>query len=70
MYLSFCALQLRYYDEKEDAHCRGFIDLAEVINVSSTKPIAGAPKKADENAFFEVWLLQLRGYCAAVLLVT
>jgi len=48
------SFQLRYYDEKDDTHCRGFIELAEVVHVSSTKPVPGAPKKADETAFFEV----------------
>lgn len=47
-------LQLRYYDDKDDAHCKGFIDIAEVVHVASTKPVATAPKKADENSFFEV----------------
>ena len=53
MIVSKC-LQLRYYDEKDDAHCKGFIDLAEVVSVAPTKPAPGAPKKADETAFFEV----------------
>lgn len=47
-------LQLRYYDEKDDAHCRGFIDLAEVISVTPTKSGQVAPKRANDNAFFEV----------------
>ncbi len=48
-------LQLRYYDTSEDSHCKGFIDLAEVTSVMPLKNVQGAPKKADEKAFFEVW---------------
>ena len=50
----WCLPQLRYHDYKDDHHCRGFIDLAEVISVMPTKPVPGAPKRADDNAFFEV----------------
>ena len=53
-----CDFQLRYYDDKEDTHCKGFIDLAEVVHVASTKSAAGAPKKADDSAFFEVSLFR------------
>ena len=47
-------LQLRYYDSEEDANCKGYIDLFDVISVQSIKNVQGAPKKSDENAFFEV----------------
>lgn len=46
--------QLRYYDAMEDSNCKGFIDLAEVVSVQPIKNVQGAPKKSDENAFFEV----------------
>ncbi|XP_064634624.1 myotubularin-related protein 13-like isoform X5 [Lineus longissimus] len=51
--------QLRYYDSHEDIHCKGFIDLQEVISASPIKNVQGAPKKADENAFFEVGTCRL-----------
>lgn len=44
----------RYYDAMEDSHCKGTIDLAEVVSVTSVTPTPGAPKKVDEKAFFEV----------------
>ena len=50
--------QLRYYDTAEDGNCKGFIDLAEVVNVASLKNVQGAPKKADDNAFFEVSMVE------------
>ncbi|KAL3842272.1 hypothetical protein ACJMK2_020304 [Sinanodonta woodiana] len=48
--------QLRWYDAMEDSHYKGFIDLSEVESVKSisVKSIQGVPKKADENAFFEL----------------
>jgi len=46
--------QLRYYDTADDSHCKGFIDLAEVVSVQTIKNIQSAPKKADENAAFEL----------------
>ncbi|XP_014680971.1 PREDICTED: myotubularin-related protein 13-like [Priapulus caudatus] len=46
--------QLRYYDTMEDSHCKGFIDLAEVISASLAQAVAGAPKKANDKSFFEV----------------
>lgn len=49
----FC-LQLRYYDSEEDTNCKGFIELFEVQSVQPIRNVQGAPKKADENAFFEV----------------
>ena len=54
-YSRVCLLcQLRYYDAMEDSHCKGFIDLAEVVSVQPVKNMPGAPKKADENSFIEV----------------
>jgi myotubularin-related protein 5/13 len=53
------SFQLRYYDSHEDIHCKGFIDLQEVISASPIKNVQGAPKKADENAFFEVGTFKL-----------
>ena len=50
----FSVFQLRYYDSEEDANCKGYIDLFDVISVQSIKNVQGAPKKSDENAFFEV----------------
>ena len=47
-------LQLRYYDSSEDSHCKGFIDLAEVVSVAPIHSVQGAPKRAEEGAFFEV----------------
>ncbi|XP_067934289.1 myotubularin-related protein 13-like [Watersipora subatra] len=52
--LDFLKHQLRYYDDKDDTHCKGFIDLAEVVHVASTKSAAGAPKKVEDSAFFEM----------------
>jgi len=46
--------ELRYYDSQEDSHCKGYIDLAEVQSVTPLKNVQGAPKKADDNAFFEL----------------
>ncbi|XP_050410421.1 myotubularin-related protein 13 isoform X2 [Patella vulgata] len=46
--------QLRYYDAMEDSSCKGFIDLAEVESVIPQKNLPGAPKKAEENSFFEI----------------
>ena len=46
--------QLRYYDSQEDSHCKGYIDLAEVQSVTPLKNVQGAPKKAEDSAFFEV----------------
>lgn len=50
--------QLRYYDAMEDSNCKGFIDLAEVVSVQPIKNVQGAPKKSDENAFFELRTLR------------
>ncbi|XP_078332157.1 myotubularin-related protein 13-like isoform X3 [Crassostrea virginica] len=46
--------QLRYYDSEEDTNCKGFIELFEVQSVQPIRNVQGAPKKADENAFFEL----------------
>ncbi|XP_070391724.1 myotubularin-related protein 13 isoform X5 [Dermacentor albipictus] len=46
--------QLRYYDAVEDSHCKGLIDLSEVISVTPSLIIQGAPKRADEKSFFDV----------------
>lgn len=46
--------QLRYYDAMEDSHCKGYIDLAEVISVSPTLSVQGAPKKTEEKSFFDL----------------
>ncbi|CAN7999101.1 unnamed protein product [Ixodes hexagonus] len=46
--------QLRYYDAVEDSHCKGLIDLSEVISVTPAVAIQGAPKRADEKSFFDV----------------
>lgn len=46
--------QLRYYDAVEDSHCKGLIDLSEVISVTPVAAIPGAPKRADEKSFFDV----------------
>ncbi|ESO05166.1 hypothetical protein HELRODRAFT_77859 [Helobdella robusta] len=46
--------QLRYYDSPEDAHCKGFVDLADVVSVANIKNVPGAPKKSDDGSFFEL----------------
>ncbi|KAJ2945302.1 hypothetical protein O0L34_g9382 [Tuta absoluta] len=46
--------QLRYYDAMEDSHCKGFIDLAEVMAVSAAPPAPGPPKKCDDRSFFDL----------------
>ncbi|XP_048526749.1 myotubularin-related protein 13 isoform X3 [Dendroctonus ponderosae] len=46
--------QLRYYDAVEDSHCKGLIELAEVMSVSSTTPAPGPPKKTDDKSFFDL----------------
>ncbi|XP_014253591.1 myotubularin-related protein 13 isoform X2 [Cimex lectularius] len=46
--------QLRYYDAMEDSHCKGFIDLAEVVAVNQVPPAQGPPKKTDEKSFFDL----------------
>lgn len=46
--------QLRYYDAMEDSHCKGYIDLAEVISVNPAPPAPGTPKKTDDKSFFDL----------------
>ncbi|XP_050355380.1 myotubularin-related protein 13 [Nymphalis io] len=46
--------QLRYYDAMEDSHCKGFIDLAEVLTVMQAPPAPGPPKKCDDRSFFDL----------------
>ncbi|CAB3252550.1 unnamed protein product [Arctia plantaginis] len=46
--------QLRYYDAMEDSHCKGFIDLAEVITVTQAAAAPGPPKKCDDRSFFDL----------------
>ncbi|KAJ8911049.1 hypothetical protein NQ315_004696 [Exocentrus adspersus] len=46
--------QLRYYDAMEDSHCKGYIDLAEVMSVNPAPPAPGPPKKTDDKSFFDV----------------
>ncbi|XP_025829760.1 myotubularin-related protein 13 isoform X2 [Agrilus planipennis] len=46
--------QLRYYDAMEDSHCKGFIDLAEVMSVTQALPTPGPPKKTDDKSFFDL----------------
>lgn len=46
--------QLRYYDAMEDSHCKGYIDLAEVVSVLPAPPAPGPPKKTDDKSFFDL----------------
>uniref|UniRef100_A0A6I8PGZ1 SET binding factor 1 n=1 Tax=Ornithorhynchus anatinus TaxID=9258 RepID=A0A6I8PGZ1_ORNAN len=46
--------QLRYYDQRTDVDCKGFIDLSEVEAVTPGAPTMGAPKNVDEKAFFDL----------------
>ncbi|KAI8512806.1 ARS-binding factor 1 [Branchiostoma belcheri] len=46
--------QLRYYDAIHDQHCKGFIDLSEVVSVTLSTPLPGAPKKTEDRTFFDL----------------
>jgi myotubularin-related protein 5/13 len=46
--------QLRYYDTREDFHCKGAIDLSEVRGVGEGSSAPGAPKKADDHCFIDL----------------
>ncbi|KAK9886900.1 hypothetical protein WA026_019158 [Henosepilachna vigintioctopunctata] len=46
--------QLRYYDAMEDSHCKGYIDLAEVMSVIPAAAAPGPPKKTDDKSFFDL----------------
>ncbi|XP_076328826.1 myotubularin-related protein 13-like isoform X2 [Tachypleus tridentatus] len=46
--------QLRYYDIMEESHCKGVIDLAEVVSVTLATPPQGFAKKLDEKSFFDL----------------
>ncbi|XP_077995141.1 myotubularin-related protein 13-like isoform X2 [Glandiceps talaboti] len=46
--------QLRYYESKEDTHCKGFIDLSEIESLQPAQSLPGAPKKAVDEAFFDL----------------
>ncbi|XP_039295345.1 LOW QUALITY PROTEIN: myotubularin-related protein 13 [Nilaparvata lugens] len=46
--------QLRYYDAMEDSHCKGYIELSEVMSVTPAAPSPGPPKKTDDKSFFDL----------------
>ncbi|XP_041471709.1 myotubularin-related protein 13-like isoform X7 [Lytechinus variegatus] len=46
--------QLRYYEARHDPHCKGFIDLKEVESVQPAFANPSAPKKVEDNAFFDL----------------
>lgn len=41
----------------EDSHCKGYIDLGEVVSVTQATPTPGPPKKTDDKSFFDVSFL-------------
>jgi hypothetical protein len=50
-----CVWQLRYYDGSVDDNPKDVIELKDVVAVAPMKSAgAGAAKKLDDNAFFEV----------------
>jgi len=47
--------QLRYYDSRDDYHCKGTVDLSEVRSVTQPASLPpGAPKKVDEGCAFDL----------------
>ncbi|XP_076069162.1 SET domain binding factor isoform X2 [Oratosquilla oratoria] len=46
--------QLRYYDSVEDSHCKGIIELSDVVAVQPSGPTPGVSKRADDRSFFEL----------------
>ncbi|GAB6021252.1 hypothetical protein CHUAL_003867 [Chamberlinius hualienensis] len=46
--------QLRFYQSMEDTNCKGYIDLSDVLSVTPSAFVQGAPKRADEKAFFDI----------------
>ena len=58
---------MRYYDTREDFHCKGHIDLGEVTNVNdginTTTP--GAPKKPEDKCCFELQTVKRNYYFSA-----
>ncbi|OXA58822.1 Myotubularin-related protein 13 [Folsomia candida] len=58
--------QLRYYDAMEDSHSKGFIELSEVVNVTSGTPAPGAPKKSEDKCFFDIRTTRrIYNFCAS-----
>ncbi|VDP05137.1 unnamed protein product [Soboliphyme baturini] len=43
--------QLRYYEFMEDSHCKGFIDLGEIIAIGPSVSSPGSPRPADTSYF-------------------
>jgi len=56
-------VQLRWYDSVDDSASKGDIDLSEVelVRAVGGRHVQGAPKKADENGFFEVTINMAAG---------
>ncbi len=55
--------QLRYYDTREDFHCKGHVDLSDVTKIlEGTSTPTGAPRKAEDGCFFELETLR-RTFC-------
>ena len=53
---SYPSFQLSYYDDRPQVllEPRGSIDLSEVMSVMLLKAVQGAPKRTNDNSFFEV----------------